>query len=141
MPSSVESIKTISVRDIAFIKVFRPPFFGSIGGGSGGAIAVYMRKGGDSKGGTTPGKGMLNTILTGYTRFKEFYNPQYDNPAEYLYTDVRTTLYWNPYIITNKKNPRYRIQFFNNDFSSKYKVVLEGINAEGKLTRVVSIFE
>jgi len=141
MPSSVESIKTISVRDIAFIKVFRPPFFGSIGGGSGGAIAVYMRKGGDSKGGTTPGKGMLNTILTGYTRFKEFYNPQYDNPAEYVDTDVRTTLYWNPYIITNKKNPRYRIQFFNNDFSSKYKVVLEGINAEGKLTRVVSIFE
>jgi len=141
MPSSVESIKTISVRDIAFIKVFRPPFFGSIGGGSGGAIAVYMRKGGDSKGGTTAGKGMLNTILTGYTRFKEFYNPQYDNPAEYVDTDVRTTLYWNPYIITNKKNPRYRIQFFNNDFSSKYKVVLEGINAEGKLTRVVSIFE
>jgi hypothetical protein len=33
------------------------------------------------------------------------------------------------------------LEFFNNDFSSKYKVVLEGINAEGKLTRVVSIFE
>ncbi len=141
IPSTIESIRTVSVRDVAFIKVFRPPFFGAMGGGSGGAIVVYLRKGGDFSNTPNPGKGMPNTILTGYTRFKEFYNPQYDTPSEFVETDVRTTLYWNPYIITNKKNPRYRIQFFNNDFSNKYKVVLEGINAEGKLTRVVSVFE
>jgi len=141
IPSNIESIRTVSVRDVAFIKVFRPPFFGAMGGGSGGAIVIYIRKGGDFNNTPNPGKGMPNTILTGYNRFKEFYNPQYDNPNEFVDTDVRTTLYWNPYIITNKKNPRYRIQFFNNDFSSKYKVVLEGMNAEGKLTRVVSIFE
>ena len=141
IPSSMESIRTVSVRDVALIKVFRPPFFGAMGGGSGGAIVIYIRKGGDFNNTPNPGKGMPNTILTGYTRFKEFYNPQYDNPNEFVDTDVRTTLYWNPYIITNKKNPRYRIQFFNNDFSSKYKVVLEGMNAEGKLTRVVSVFE
>jgi len=141
IPSSLESIRTVSVRDVALIKVFRPPFFGAMGGGSGGAIVIYIRKGGDFNNTPNPGKGMPNTILTGYTRFKEFYSPQYDNPSEFVDTDVRTTLYWNPYIITNKKNPRYRIQFFNNDFSTKYKVVLEGMNAEGKLTRVVSVFE
>ena len=141
IPSNIESIRTVSVRDVALIKVFRPPFFGAMGGGSGGAIVIYIRKGGDFNNTPNPGKGMPNTILTGYNRFKEFYNPQYDNPSEFVETDVRTTLYWNPYIITNKKNPRYRIQFFNNDFSSKYKVVLEGVNAEGKLTRIVSIFE
>ncbi len=141
IPSSLESIRTVSVRDVALIKVFRPPFFGAMGGGSGGAIVIYIRKGGDFNNTPNPGKGMPNTILTGYTRFKEFYSPQYDNPSEFVDTDIRTTLYWNPYIITNKKNPRYRIQFFNNDFSTKYKVVLEGMNAEGKLTRVVSVFE
>ncbi len=141
IPSSIESIRTVSVRDVAFIKVFRPPFFGAMGGGSGGAIAVYLRKGGDFNNTPNPGKGMPNTILTGYTRFKEFYNPQYENSNEFVDTDLRTTLYWNPYIITNKKNPRYRIQFFNNDFSSKHRVVLEGINASGKMTRVVSVFE
>jgi hypothetical protein len=56
-------------------------------------------------------------------------------------TDIRTTLYWNPYVITNKKSPRVRIQFFNNDISKKLQVVLEGINSDGKMTRVVKMLE
>ena len=35
------------MNDVAYIKVFRPPFIGAIGGGAGGAIAIYSRKGGD----------------------------------------------------------------------------------------------
>lgn len=34
-------LSTISLQDIGLIKVFRPPFMGAFGGGSGGAIAVY----------------------------------------------------------------------------------------------------
>jgi hypothetical protein len=124
------------------VKVFRPPFFGSMGGGGGGAIAIYTRKGGDTRtDNSKSSKGMLSAILSGYTRFKEFYNPQYDNPAENPETDIRTTLYWNPYVITNKKSPRFRIQFYNNDISKKLLVVVEGINADGKMTRVTKLIE
>ena len=112
-----------------------------MGGGGGGAIAIYTRKGGDFNNNAATGKGMANTILTGYSKFKEFYNPQYDNPAENPESDIRTTLYWNPYIITNKKNPRIRVQFYNNDLTKKFQVVLEGINADGKMTRVVKILD
>jgi hypothetical protein len=139
--SNIDLLRNVSVRDIALIKVFRPPFFGAMGGGSGGAIAIYTRKGGDFNSNSATGKGMANTILTGYSKFKEFYNPQYDNPAENPESDIRTTLYWNPYIITNKKNPRIRIQFFNNDLTKKFQVVLEGINADGKMTRVVKLLD
>ena len=137
-----EFIQSMNIRDIAIIKVFRPPFFGGIGGGSGGAIAIYTKKGGDVRpsGDGKNNKGMLSTLIPGYTRFKEFYNPQYD-AGDNQETDIRTTLFWSPYIITNKKHPRFKIQFFNNDFSTKLNVVLEGVNTEGKMTRVVKVLE
>jgi hypothetical protein len=51
--------------------------------------------------------------------------------------DNRTTLYWNPSLITNQAQQRMRIDFFNNDFTKTFNVVLEGINAAGKMVRVV----
>ena len=142
MQVGADFIQSINVQDIAMVKVFRPPFFGSMGGGSGGAIAIYTKKGGDFKGDNSKSsKSMQSSLLVGYTRFKEFFNPQYENPAENNDTDIRTTLYWNPYVITNKKSPRFKVQFFNNDISKRLQIVLEGVNADGKITRVVKILE
>ena len=142
MQVGADFIQSINVQDIAMVKVFRPPFFGSMGGGSGGAIAIYTKKGGDFRSDNTKSnKSMQSTLLVGYTRFKEFFNPQYENPTENNETDIRTTLYWNPYVITNKKSPRFKVQFFNNDISKKLQIVLEGVNADGKMTRVVKLLE
>lgn len=141
MVSAIDVVQTINIRDIAMIKVFRPPFFGSFGGGSGGAIAIYTKKGNDAKSSVPNSKGLENTILGGYSRFKEFYNPSYEKASDNFETDNRTTLYWNPYLITNKKSPRARIQFYNNDVSKKLLLVLEGVNADGKMTRVVKLLE
>ena len=141
MQSTVDQVQTVSVNDIAFVKVFRPPFFGSMGGGAGGAIAIYTRKGGEGRKNDPNSKGLENTILGGYSRFKEFYNPSYEKASDNFETDIRTTLYWNPYIITNKNNPRARIQFYNNDISKKLQLILEGVNADGKMTRVVKLLE
>ncbi|QGW26787.1 hypothetical protein GLV81_00530 [Phnomibacter ginsenosidimutans] len=35
----------IPTADIAYVKVFRPPFYGAYLGGAGGAIAVYTKDG------------------------------------------------------------------------------------------------
>jgi hypothetical protein len=139
--TSIESVRYLSIADIAYIKALRPPFFGSFGGGSGGAIAIYTKKGGSNKGGADNSKGMENTILGGYSVFKEFYNPTYDKPAENVELDNRATLYWNPYLLTNSKSARIRIEFYNNDISKKLQVVLEGTNANGRLARVVKFIE
>lgn len=140
MMSNVDMVQSIPISDIAYIKVMRPPFFGSGGGGADGAIAIYTKKGSDTRKSDPNKKGMETTILPGYSRFKEFYNPSYDKDATYD-ADSRSTLYWNPYIMTNKKTPRFRIEFYNNDFSKKLLVVLEGINADGKMTRTVRYVE
>jgi hypothetical protein len=80
-------------------------------------------------------------ILAGYSKFKEFYSPSYDRTPTNFDPDIRSTLYWNPYIITNKKTPRFKVEFYNNDISKKLQVVLEGVNGAGKMVRVVKIIE
>jgi len=40
-----------------------------------------------------------------------------------------------------KKSPRFKVQFYNNDISKRLQIVLEGVNADGKMTRVVKILE
>ncbi len=138
MPTDAQQLANIPMTDVAYIKVFRPPFFGSFGGGSGGAIAVYTKKGGDVK--SEPGKGLDSKDLAGYTPYKQFYSPNYatapgDQP------DVRSTLYWNPYILTDPKNHRVTIEFYNNDVSKKLHLVLEGVNKDGKFTRIDQVLE
>ena len=49
MQGDVQLIQSLSMSDVAMIKVYRPPFFGAFGGGSGGAIAVYTKKGASGK--------------------------------------------------------------------------------------------
>ncbi|TRZ82374.1 MAG: hypothetical protein D4R91_04360 [Sediminibacterium sp.] len=137
----IEQIQNINIAEIAYIKALRPPFFGAVGGGGGGAIAIYTKRGGDNKGSNANSKGMENVVLGGYSVFKEFFHPDYDKPTANFEADNRTTLYWNPYVLTNKRSPRVRLEFYNNDISKKLQIVLEGMNANGRLTRVVKYIE
>jgi hypothetical protein len=136
----LETILAITINDIALVKAFPPPFVYSSSGMRGGAIAVYTKKMEDYK--QPEIKGLPNTLLAGYSKFAEFYSPSYEEPNKSLpKTDNRTTLYWTPNLITNQTQQRVRIDFFNNDFTKTFNVVLEGINAAGKMTRVVKTID
>ena len=127
----------VDMNSIAMIKVFRPPFMFATGGGRGGAIAIYTKKGDDNKINLNI-KGLDYTLLEGYTKFKEFYSPNYEKPEDsFTKHDTRTTLYWNPYLFTNKTKQTMHVEFFNSDVTRSYMIVLEGINAAGKMTRIV----
>jgi hypothetical protein len=134
-----EMIKDIPVADIAYVKVYRPPFFGAVGGGRGGAIAIYTRKGGDEQVATA--KGLDYKFLEGYTPYKQFYSPDYSQPADGDSPDLRTTLYWNPMVLTDRSSHNVKLEFYNNDASRRLRIVVEGMNTEGKLTRVEKIID
>ncbi len=141
IPVSTDQVTNLSMSDIAYIKVFRPPFIGGFGGGgAGGAIAIYTRKGGDIV--NKPGKGLPYKLIYGYTPLKEFYSPNYgtfDQRNEMQ--DLRSTLYWNPMILTTPENHVIKIPFYNNDITGSFRVILEGVSADGKLTRIIKTIE
>ena len=135
-------LQNTPVSDIAMVKVFRPGSGVGFGGGAGGVIAVYTRKGGDEKPNDANFKGLEHSLLVGYSVMKEFYVPNYlENSPESVQEDIRTTLFWKPFVLTDKDNRKVNISFFNNDICKKLRVVLEGINEDGKLTHVEKIIQ
>ncbi len=120
------------------IKVFPPPFFGAFGGGDGGAIAIYTKKGGADN---PLVKGLEYSTIIGYSSLKEFYSPDYAKDNDNNITDYRSTLYWNPFLIFDNKTRRVTIPFYNNDKCKKIKVIIEGMNETGQLTREEKIIE
>jgi hypothetical protein len=139
MQTDVDMISGVPVSDIAYVKVFRPPFMGGYGGGNG-AIAIYTRKGGDQA--TSKGGGLSSNTVAGYTPIKQFYSPNYDRfDPRNDHLDIRTTLYWNPMISTNAKNKSVKLNFYNNDVTKSFRVVIEGITRDGLLTHYEQIME
>ncbi|MEP6682701.1 MAG: hypothetical protein ABJA35_05545 [Parafilimonas sp.] len=140
MEVDVSQLSSIPMSDVAYIKVFRPPFIGAIGGGANGAIAIYTRKGGDVA--QAQGKGIPYKVVIGYTAPKEFYSPDYDTYNEKNEErDFRTTLYWAPSILTSPNSNTVKIKFYNNDFSQSFRVIVEGITTDGKLTHIEKVVE
>lgn len=136
-------LDALPVSNIAYVKIFRPPFFGITPGSvfSNGAVAIYTRRAGSSVSALDQRSLMEKTVLSGYSVFKEFYHPNYESTQTNFKVDNRSTLYWDPYIITNSSNKKISIDFYNNDTSNKLQIVLEGVNANGKLIRVVKYLE
>ena len=136
--SDLSRLQGIIMNDVAMIKVFRPPFFGAIGGGSGGAIAIYMKKGVSDNSKII---GLPVAFINGYSIIKEFYSPDYEKKPDPDVNDYRATLYWNPNLHFDKNTRRLTIPFFNSDFCKKIRVTIEGINEVGQLTREEKIIE
>jgi hypothetical protein len=77
-------------------------------------------------------------VITGYTPVREFYAPHYaaDKIIDYAASDFRSTLYWNPSVKLDKSHRKVTLSFYNNDVSNKFRIVVEGMNQEGKLIRI-----
>ena len=141
MPVDVESILNMRMNDIAYIKLFRPPFAFAKQGGAGGAIAIYSRRGADLEREGINNE-MESVLIKGYASAKVFSAPDYATftpPADYQ--DIRTTLYWNPILIIDSSTRKQRIEFYNNDSTRSFRVIVEGVNNKGQLTRVEKIIQ
>ncbi|MGF7082684.1 hypothetical protein [Mucilaginibacter sp. UYCu711] len=102
--------------------------------GTGPALLLYTNRGMLKK---FYNPGLVNINPKGFNKAREFYSPRYDRPgnADKL-PDLRTTVYWNPYLKTDA-NGKTAFNFFNADGPGTYKVIVEGINADGELGRQV----
>jgi hypothetical protein len=128
----------INSSDIQSIEVLRTFGYTNIYGprGAGGVLLITMKSGWTGLRGKEA-SGILTFVPKGYYKSKEFYLPRYDVTAiPENYTAPRTTVYWNPSIITDKEG-RASFNFFNSGSAGTYRVTLEGINEAGHLARSV----
>ncbi|HTL10695.1 MAG TPA: hypothetical protein VL307_20620, partial [Chitinophagaceae bacterium] len=139
--TDVNFVQNLNMNDVAYVKVFNPGATGVISSNGGGAIAIYTKKGADRTV-NDKSKGLDYVQINGYSPVKEFYSPDYATASALNdLPDLRTTLYWAPYILLDKNKKRVKIQFYNNDITRRFRIVLEGINANDKFARVEKVIE
>jgi TonB-dependent SusC/RagA subfamily outer membrane receptor len=77
----------------------------------------------------------------GYDLRRQFYMPDYDNPATIKQmADLRSTIYWNPNIMATE-NGKASVDFFNADGVGNYRVIIEGLDLQGRLARQVYYYK
>jgi TonB-dependent SusC/RagA subfamily outer membrane receptor len=139
IPVDASTLFQVNPRNVESIEVFKNPATTAIFGsqGSNGVVAVYTKSGAgilyESVGGT------LVLRYGGYDAPREFYSPKYDEQSPST-GDERATLYWNPQINTGKDG-KNRIEFFNSDIAEKLLLVIEGMDSQGRLGRLVKILD
>lgn len=127
-PNDVESIEVLKSIGNTAIYGLR---------GTGGVLVITTKRGSFDHGYQSYTPGILSYSPKGLYKVREFYAPNYDDPKMDTKTpDLRTTIYWNPHILTDQEGKAY-VEFFNADGTGNYKVVAEGINMDGKIGRSV----
>lgn len=133
-------LNDVSATDVYSIEVLRSGAYLAIygSGAPGGAIVITTRRGSSDKFITSAAPaGLITYPFQGYHKARVFYSPKYDHPKTGDEpSDFRSTIYWNPNIITDKDG-KASFEFYNNDTKGTYRVVVEGIDDEGKLGRAI----
>jgi len=123
---TVQSIEVID--DIAYAAVY--------GARANGGVLVITSKQGD-EGISEPAPGILFYSPIGYYKIRTFYSPHYDDPKTNIpVANLRSTIYWNPNMITDKDG-NTSFQYFNAGSKGTYRVVIEGIDNDGNIGRRV----
>lgn len=139
MPADVDIIKSIPLSNVAYVKAIRPPA-SMLMGGSSGAIVIYTKRGADRN--STPSATIQSNVAVGYSVTKEFYQPNYSSfKPENEKPDQRRTLLWVPSIISKPGQSAFEIDFYNNDVTKGFRVVVQGMSATGKLLSITKEIE
>lgn len=130
IPSDVESIEVLK-------SIGNTAIYGSQG--SGGVLVITTKRGGGvSTSSFAPG--IITYAPKGYHTIREFYSPKYEAGVPDNRSDFRSTVYWNPQLITDTEG-KGKFSFFNTDEAGTYRIVVEGIDAMGHLARAVYTYE
>ncbi len=75
--------------------------------------------------------GLSENWMPGFIRPEVFVTPDHSKDDEKNFKpDLRTTIYWNPHIITNRRG-RVKISFYNSDEARNLQICIEGLSKDG----------
>jgi hypothetical protein len=125
-----EMLQTISISQVAYVKYIPGIVVGLATNSTSGVLYVYTKKGNEQ---LPASNNILMAKLKGYDMPQNFTLPDYDNAANRLVSDQRSSLYWNPYLQPDEEgSSQCTIQFFNNDFTKKLLLTIQGVDGEGR---------
>jgi len=137
MKVSWDMVRNIPRNNIGYIKVFRPIFFGDIQSGTGGAIVIYTRKHFE---GPAQFNAKESQLFKGYLSSNYFLDEAIQIGEKSR--QVNTTLYWNPYFVFYDDPIKDKIlRFPNNNFTKRFLIKIEGIDANGQVLYFEKIIE
>jgi hypothetical protein len=132
-------LDALSASDVESVEILLGTHGGAIYGtiASGGAVIVTTKRGRRVNNYYKEAPGVITIKPVGFYKARQFYAPKYDHPAaNNAMKDLRSTIYWNPDIVTDKEG-NASFSYFNADGKGTYRMVIEGIDAEGNLGRQV----
>ena len=104
--------------------------------GAGGVLLITTKKGGELQPETEGDAGLYGAFM-GFSKGRELYMPSYAvKDADDNTPDLRSTVCWQPEVMVGKDD-KASVSFYNSDLKGMYRVVVEGIDASGNLTRQV----
>ncbi|HVW12956.1 MAG TPA: hypothetical protein VHB54_03990, partial [Mucilaginibacter sp.] len=135
------SLNDLNKSDIYSIEVLRSGIARSVYGNSiagGGALVITTRREADPNYVTSQiPAGLITYPFQGYHKARIFYSPKYDHPkTDSDPLDARRTIYWAPNIMTGKDG-KASFEYYNADTKGTYRVVVEGIDDQGRIGRQV----
>jgi hypothetical protein len=131
-PIDAATIMSISMNEIAYVKVFRPPFLGAALGAPNGAIAVYTKQGDEYEPSNRFSK-LTGFSIKGFTKTMPYQYVDYSTGNDLEMIDRRKSLYWLPTLYLNHQQPSVSLVYYNNDRSKKHRIIIEGVHQNGKL--------
>jgi TonB-dependent SusC/RagA subfamily outer membrane receptor len=134
-----EFISSVNPNDVESIEVLKSGANTAIYGmrGGGGVLIINTKRAEVNRDYRTYAPGIVSYNPKGFYKGRDFYSPNYDDPkVNTKMADLRTTIYWNPNVISDSTG-KASIEFFNADGTGNYKAIIEGVDINGKLGRQI----
>lgn len=138
-----DALSMINPMDVQSVEVLRNANYTAIYGshGGGGLLVITSKTGRDARESGFQPRGLLTVQPQGVAISKDFYKPVYqpDSSAQFQ-NDLRTTIHWEPSIVTDEKGDA-RFDFYTSDEPGIYRIIIEGVDLNGRLLHRIEEFE
>ncbi|PJJ67497.1 TonB-dependent receptor plug domain-containing protein [Chryseobacterium geocarposphaerae] len=143
IPTNSAGFRSINPNGINSMEVLKDAAATSVYGnrGANGVIIINSKNGRGSniRFDITPEtyfavKNIPNDSLVSYEYSRQFSYPVYESTNTAYRHDYREALYWNPVVETDK-NGKAQIEFYQSDANSAFRIMTEGISANGLIGR------
>ncbi|MBB2146575.1 TonB-dependent receptor plug domain-containing protein [Pedobacter sp. LMG 31464] len=135
------SLDNIEVSEVESIEVITDVALSVIYGvdGYNGILIITTKRGKGKKMSEISAPGITIFTPKGYDIVRQFYSPKYDVKQDDK-PDFRPTVYWNPHVVSDATG-KATLNYYNTDQTGTYRIVIEGIDADGNLARKVITYQ